>query len=181
MLMSNRRSEYDVTGEIQVSMPEVVWSAVAEIFSELYPGEDFAYLGEAFRTFNRLFSGTLPGYRGCDTVYHDMQHTLDMTLATARLIGGYQRSGDTPRLDARTAGIGIVTALFHDSGYILKTDEAERNGAEYTLSHVSRSAEFLNDYLLDNGMEQHARQAVAIVHYTGYEKSISDIGLDDPR
>ncbi|MEL7450299.1 MAG: HD domain-containing protein [Pseudomonadota bacterium] len=180
--MSNRRSEFDVTGEIQVSVPEAVWSAVADIVTEMFPDADFSHIGEAFDDFHKLFSGRFPGYRGCDTVYHDMQHTLDMTLAMARLMGGYHRSGDDPQLDARTVGIGIIAALFHDSGYILRTDEVERkNGAEYTQSHVSRSAEFLHDYLTGRGAEEDARLAVEIVHYTGYEKSISEIGLNDPR
>ena len=49
---------------------------------------EFDKLWLAFYDFERLFTGRYPGYLGCDTTYHDMQHTLDMTLALARLVAG---------------------------------------------------------------------------------------------
>ena len=88
----DRRNEYDVTNTVQVSNPAAVRSAVHELFSETFPGTPFDKLWLAFYDFERLFSGRYPGYKGCDTTYHDMQHTLDMTLALARLVAGYERS-----------------------------------------------------------------------------------------
>ena len=98
------------------------------------------------------FNGSFPGYLGCDTTYHDMQHTLDMTLALTRLIAGHERSVDAgERLGAERAQMAIVTSLFHDSGYIrhAERDKDFDNGAEFTLQHVSRSADFLRRYLPD--------------------------------
>ena len=65
--------------------------------AEAFPGASFDKLWLAFYDFERLFTGRLPGYRGCDTTYHDVQHTLDMTLALARLVVGYERSVDADR------------------------------------------------------------------------------------
>ena len=88
----DRRNDYDVTNTVQVSDPVAVRDAVAELFTETYPGASFDKLWLAFYDFARLFTGQYPGYLGCDTTYHDMQHTLDMTLALARLVTGYERS-----------------------------------------------------------------------------------------
>ncbi len=155
ILSQDRRNDYDVTNTVQVSKPAAVRDAVYALFSETFPGAPFDKVWLAFYDFERLFNGSYPGYKGCDTTYHDMQHTLDMTLALARLVVGYERSVDpADRLGPRRAQMVIITSLFHDSGYIRheERDSDFRNGAEFTLYHVSRSADFLRRYLPDLGM-----------------------------
>ena len=180
----DRRNDYDVTNTVQVSNPAAVRNAVHEIFSEAFPGASFDKLWLAFYDFERLFTGRYPGYLGCDTTYHDMQHTLDMTLALARLVAGYERSVEpSDRLGARRALMAIVVSLFHDSGYIRHEDrDADfKNGAEFTLHHVSRSADFLRRYMPELGMSAEVGVASMIVHFTGYELDLDNIELDDPR
>jgi hypothetical protein len=182
--MQDRRNDYDVTNTVQVSSPAAVRDAVHKLFAETFPGASFDKLWLAFYDFERLFSGNYPGYRGCDTTYHDTQHTLDMTLAITRLIAGYERSVDpAERLGAPRAQMTIVTALFHDSGYIRheERDRDFRNGAEFTLYHVSRSAGFLRRYLPGLGMATDSGVSSMIVHFTGYELDLDTIELDDPR
>jgi hypothetical protein len=180
----DRRNEYDVTNTVKVSDPVEVRNAVADLFTDAFPGASFDKLWLAFYDFARLFTGTYPGYLGCDTTYHDMQHTLDMTLALARLIAGYERSAaPAERLGADRAQMTIVTSLFHDSGYIRhkERDKDFTNGAEFTLYHVSRSADFLRRYLPELGLSKDVAVASMIVHYTGYELDIDKIELEDPR
>lgn len=183
-MVQDRRSDYDVTNTVQVSDPVAVRGAVQELFAETYPGASFDKLWLAFYDFARLFAGRYPGYLGCDTTYHDMQHTLDMTLALARLVVGYERSVDPgDRLGAHRAQMVIVTSLFHDSGYIRhrERDKDFENGAEFTLYHVSRSADFLRRYLPELGLSQDVAVSSMIVHFTGYELDLDKIELDDPR
>ncbi len=182
--MQDRRNNYDVTNTVQVSSPAAVRDAVRELFSQAFPGASFDRLWLAFYDFEQLFNGKYPGYNGCDTTYHDMQHTLDMTLAMARLMVGYDRSMQlSERLGAARAQMAIVTALFHDAGYIRhkERDSEFKNGAEFTLYHVSRSADFLRRYLPRLGMTKHIGVASMIVHFTGYELDLDEIELDDPR
>lgn len=180
----DRRNDYDVTNTVQVSNPVAVRDAVHVLFSDTFPGASFDKLWLAFYDFSRLFTGSYPGYKGCDTTYHDMQHTLDMTLALARLVVGYERSVDpAERLGAHRAQMVIITSLFHDSGYIrhVERDKDFSNGAEFTLYHVSRSADFLRRYLPKLGLEGDIGISSMIVHFTGYELDIDKIELDDPR
>jgi len=183
-MSQDRRNDYDVTNTVQVSNPAAVRDAVHDLFTETFPGTSFDKLWLAFYDFERLFTGRYPGYNGCDTTYHDVQHTLDMTLTLARLVAGYERSVEPPeRLGAARAQMAIITSLFHDSGYIRHKDRDKdfANGAEFTLYHVSRSADFLRRYLPDLGLARDVGVSSMIVHFTGYELDLDKIELDDPR
>jgi hypothetical protein len=178
-----RRSEYDVTDSVRVSSPAAVRDAVRELFQQACPGAAFDVLWLAFHDFERLFRGGYGDYLGCDTVYHDMQHTLDVTLAMARLLAGHEASRPAAdRLGEERALIGLLTALYHDAGYIRRRAEAHvLNGAEFTGRHVSRSAAFLGSYLPRVGLGARAADVMKIVHFTGYEMDLDAIELDDPR
>src|ERR1039457_4359044 len=131
-MYDHRRNDYDVTNTVQVSSPAAVKAAVGELFAAAWPGESFDRVAHAFEAFDKLFTGRMPGYHGVDTVYHDLQHSLDMTLAMTRLKVGYERSVEAEqRFGAERAGMGLVTSLFHDAGYIREfEDEKHHNGAE---------------------------------------------------
>lgn len=181
--MDKRRNEYDVTNRVNVESAEQVRDAVLEIFAARYPGEDLTPLRRAFDDMKALFEGRHPGYLACDTLYHDLRHSLDMSLATARLIDGHDRVCAVPdRLGARHAMLGAMVALFHDSGYIRRNSEAHiENGAVFTKVHVSRSAEFLLRYLPAIGFAAEANTAAQLTHFTGYELDFEKFELDNAK
>src|ERR1700676_4629772 len=178
-----RRNDYDVTNSVQVSSTAAVTVAVRELFTTAYPGESFDRVAFSFEEFDKLFTGRMPGYHGVDTIYHDRQHSLDMTLAMARLLVGYERSVEPRmRFGAERAVMALVTSLFHDAGYIREFgDRQHRNGAEFTLYHVTRSARFLARFLPTIGMENWVPISTRIVHFTGYEIKLDQIQLADQR
>ncbi|TVQ48689.1 MAG: hypothetical protein EA371_05070 [Gammaproteobacteria bacterium] len=182
--LQERRSEYDVTNTVRVSDVAEVRDAVLALFSQHWPKTPIDGLWLAFHDFQRLFDGETAGYAGCDTSYHDRQHTLDMVLAMARLLVGYERACSPDEcLGPERATMGLITALFHDAGYVrhLERDALAETGAEFTVNHVSRSAQFLRGYLPSIGLGAQADIAAQIVHYTGYEMNLDQIELDDPR
>ena len=181
--MQDRLNQNDVTNRVNVENPAIVRDAVLRIFSARYPGADFTALERAFGDFHALFAGRYPGYLRCDTLYHDMRHTLDMTLAMARLVDGHDRScAPVDRLGPRRAVTGILIALLHDSGYLKRSSEAHvENGAVFTKVHVSRSADFISTYLPKAGFAAEAPLASRLVHFTGYEMDLEDIRVEDPR
>jgi len=177
-----RRNRFDVTNRVCVADPEAVRDAIFAIFEARFRGFDREPLRRSFETFTQLYAGLLPGYLGCDTWYHDAQHSLDCALAMARLLDGYDRSGDAQStLDGRRATFGVVIALFHDAGYIRRVDDSAENGAEFTLTHVRRSAEFLSRFLPQIGYSGSAALAARIVHYTGYEIALDQIDVSSPE
>ena len=170
-MTSARRSDFDVTDTVQVSSTTAVEAAVEALFAPTWPSVSLEPLRRAFAHFERLFAGEVPGYHGVDTVYHDRQHTLDITLALARLLVGYERQAEpAARLGGERAIAGLITGLFHDVGYLRRTDEHHsRNGAEFTRVHVSRGARFLEDYLPQIGLAHWVPFAREVIHFTGYE------------
>lgn len=181
--MRHRRSTYDIRDDIELTSADRVRDAVLTIFRSAFGQFDDNALIQAFADCERLFEGEYPGYLPCDTLYHDKQHTMDMTLALARLIDGHERSvARDERLGAQHAVISIITALYHDSGYIRhEHDHRHFNGAEYTRIHVTRSADFLKRYLHKIGLGEYAQIAANMVHYTGYEVLPENIRLPDEK
>ena len=114
-MSSARRSDFDVTDTVQVSSPAAVLAAVEALFAPTWPSTSLEPLRRAFEHFERLFAGDVPGFHGVDTVYHDRQHTLDITLALARLLVGFERQAEpAARLGGERAVAGLITGLFHD-------------------------------------------------------------------
>ncbi len=181
--MNSQRNNFDVTNSIDVTDPADVRAEVMRIFHDLYPKASTTGIDQSFRDFEALYHGKFPGFHACDTAYHDIQHVLDVTLAMARLMDGYERAetGGEP-FDAALFSLGVITALFHDSGYVRRRDDAEhQNGAEMTLTHVSRGAIFLQKYLPQIGMGEMADVAAKLIHFTGFEVPVAKIVVPSLR
>lgn len=180
--MQARRNDFDVTNRIQTTDPTAVQREIARLFRLLYPGAAHLMVDRAFDDMAKCYRGQYPGYLACDTAYHDLQHVLDVTLAMARLMDGYERSQrDSPALGVKLFQLGVVVALFHDIGYLRQCDDTvAKNGAEYTLSHITRGAAFLRAYVPKIGLGDAAEAAAELLHFTGFEKRVADILIADP-
>jgi len=181
--MRDRRSTYDITDDVQLTYADKVCDAVCTIFRSAFSQFNETVLKQAFEDCERLFEGDYPSYLPCDTLYHDKQHSMDMTLALARLINGHERSvAKGERLGAERAVVAVITALYHDAGYIRhESDHHHFNGAEYTSIHVSRSADFLKRYMYKVKLGKFAQITANMVHYTGYEIAPLQIRLPDEK
>jgi hypothetical protein len=174
----------DVSGTVDVTDPQSVCDAVLSIFSIRYPEADLTVVQRLYEDFAALYRGELTGFLACDTSYHDIQHVLDVSLAMARLIDGYEENQTKADrlLGPELAKIGLIVALYHDSGYIRRQSESGiHNGAEYTRIHVSRSAQFLAEYLPTINRQDIVELAGKLVHFTGYELTPDQIDIDDPK
>lgn len=175
-----RHNDHDVSGSIRTTDPTAVRAAVVRLFLGLYPQASSRPIERAFGDATRIYNGKHPRFQRCDTGYHDLQHALDVTLAQARLMDGYERTRrGTEPLPAALYTVGVICALFHDVGYVRRRgDRRHRNGAEYMLTHVSRGSAFLLQYLRDAGLARYATAAAALVHFTGHERPTEAIRLD---
>ncbi len=180
--MAHRRSEFDVTDRVDTTHPGAVAAEIGRLYESLYQHDAPGSLTQAFGDFERLYRGEFPGYYPCDTDYHDIQHVLDVTLAMGRLMDGCVHATNTALLGERLFALGIVTALFHDCGYIRhRKDTKHRYGAEYTTTHVTRGARFLEEYLPTIGMGEFVQAATRVIHFTGYEMPVSRISVPGPE
>src|SRR5688572_11871 len=180
--MTVRRNDYDVTNSVNTTVPAEVCHEVTQIYQDLYQRDAPATLSQAFEDIGLLYRGEYPGFHECDTDYHDIQHVLDVTLAMTRMMNGCIRSANAKALSERLFRFGIVTALYHDCGYIrYRKDNKHQNGAEYTAVHVSRGARFLEEYLPRIGMGDLIDAATGTLHFTGYEIPVDKIRLPGPE
>jgi len=176
-----RRNDHDVSDSVCTTDAAAVGAEVIRLFKGLYGGLPAPELERAFADAFSLYQGGHPDYHPCDTEYHDLQHVLEVTLAMARLMEGYEQGRDEERrLSPEIFIVGVLAALFHDFGYLRKKrDRRHRYGAEYTLTHVSRGSVFLRGYLRSLGLVHLANTAATLVHYTGYERPAETIRVSD--
>jgi len=125
---------------LDTNKPEAVIHETETIFFYYYKPQSFDKIERVFKYICELFNGLFPGYRKCNTEYHNLKHTLDAFLATARLIDGRNIALDI--YPERKAVNLLIAALLHDTGYIQEESDTEGTGAKYTKVHVKRSIEF---------------------------------------
>jgi hypothetical protein len=158
---------------INMESPEDVFTEVVTIALMMFPRFDTGSLKNRFQDAWRLFGGQYPGYRACDTMYHDFKHTTDTFLAMMRIIHGAAILN--PRPSEHNVFLALISALFHDSGYILRKGE-KGPGARYTQIHIQRSIAFLKPYLLSEGFSRtDADFCTNIVDCTGLDVKIDAI------
>ena len=181
--MQFRRSDYDVTNTVQVSsVASVRQCSRRSVQTDMARHRHAIALAQAFTDFERLFTGQFPGYCGCDTVYHDMQHSLDDTLAMARLLAGYDRA-HTP--DQRLGGDRALMGIVVDDVPRLRLHPADRRHAasQRRRVHAARTSVAARSsssrYLPSIGLANWVPVATQIIHFTGYEVPFDQIRLDE--
>ena len=127
---------------------DFIFNEVLTIIDNVFPdymGKEINILKDSFWDTVRIFKGQYPGYKACNTQYHDLNHTLSVYLSTARLLSGAILSGETVK---PSIGIlGLIASLFHDIGLIQTVNDNDGTGAKYTIGHEERSIEFMKRYL----------------------------------
>jgi len=161
---------------VEMEKPESVLSEVKIIISTIIPEFDFRPLDRVFYDIVKLFSGEYPGYRKCNTEYHDLNHTTDTLLAITRLIHGYFINNEP--LCEKDVFLGLVSALIHDTGYIQTLDEKLGTGAKYTLEHVIRSVLFMEKYFIQNNyLIEDFKFCKNCINVTDTDEKINDISF----
>jgi hypothetical protein len=161
---------------IDTSDPRAVAQEVQSAYLAMFPGGDLLFVPRAFGWALDCFAGQYADYQPIDARYHDLRHTLEVTLCMVRLLQSRHRVGVTPKLTQSLFEIGLLAILLHDTGYLKKRDDTEGTGAKYTLIHVDRSADFAARLLIEKGYPPEAGKAVKnMIHCTGVNVNLSAI------
>jgi hypothetical protein len=158
-----------------MSSPSAAFEEVKNIFIQHYPIAGFYDVRAAFEDFNDLYEGKYPGYRACNTKFHDKIHTTDALVAIARLIDGYNINS-AAKLPMKDVRLALIATILHDTGYIQQQNDRKGTGAKYTLGHVQRSIDFVIRYFKTIGYsKEDSLKAGRIINCTGLSADIKHI------
>jgi len=162
--------------EIDTKDIAAVRSEVQAIYRDLFPSVNDWLLSESFRWAEGCFAGRYADFQAIDAKYHDLEHTLQVTLCYARLLQGYSRAGMHPPIRPRDFELGVLAMLLHDTGYLKRRGDSHGTGAKYTLVHVNRSADFAARLLREKGFpEDEIRSIQNMIRCTGVNADLAGI------
>ena len=127
-----------------ISRPNNILKEVKDIVFLMLPQFNFKKVTSSYYDIIKLFKGKLFGYRKCNTKYHDLCHTEDCLLVTAKLMHGAFLNGY--QFTERSISLGLISAIMHDTGYIQTVDDNTGTGGKYTITHIERSIIFVQKY-----------------------------------
>jgi len=145
--MTNR--EIKLNDLTNIYSPSETFAEIRNIVLLVDPAFDFSLLEEIYQDVISLFNGKYPGYRASNTKYHNLEHTCAVALATARLLHGLHEQNHI--FSFRVIQLGLIAALFHDTGLIQTLKESEGTGAQFTIGHEDRSIALMETLLLGKG------------------------------
>lgn len=128
--------------------PDQVWANACEIIRDMRPKYDFSRLVKMFSDVADIYYGDYPGYQKVMTPYHDLRHTMDVTMCAIRIMHGMHVAGEPLSDDDIT--IAATSALTHDIGYAKQIGDEEGTGAKYTKTHVDRGIQLMRGYVEQN-------------------------------
>lgn len=138
--------------EIDTKDPNAVADAVKVLLFVAGGEENFPLIDRAFVDIARLFKGDFPGYQAIDMEYHDLDHTLQVSICMAYLLKGRREATETPVLGIRYCELAVVSALLHDTGFAKELGDDSGTGAKYTFVHEQRGCAFAWKYLPELGV-----------------------------
>ena len=137
-------------------------------------------LREVFDAVQRLYRGDFPGYRACNTGYHDFRHAMDTFLAMARLIHGAVMAGKF--FSERQIITALSAAILHDAGYIQEQSDTRGTGAKYKADHEQRSMAFLSRHAFELGLSgKEIAAGRAIILCTDMDTDIATISFSSAQ
>jgi len=159
---------------ISIDNLQDVMAEVKKIILLMFREFEFNQFEQVFDDTLKLFNGNYPGYRPCNTLYHDLNHTMDCLLVSAKLIHGAFINGII--FEKKDVTLGLISALLHDTGYIQAVDDNTGTGAKYTVCHINRSIDFMEKYLHDHGYpSEYVPICSNLLRCTGLDVKISEI------
>ena len=178
--MNRTASAQDLSKLFPVDAPENVLNEVLEILRRISPDLDTAPVCNAFKATQRLYHGNFPGYRACNTGYHDFRHACEAFLAMSRLIHGAVLRNESFSESQITSA--LVATLLHDAGYIQEKSDTRGTGAKYKATHEQRSMDFLSRCGFELGLSD-AQIAAGrlIIRCTDMAADITAIDFPSPQ
>ena len=167
---------------VDTKNPAAVENHLAGEFAVVFPGRDLGGVRPVLRWVVDAFGGRDAGFHALDTPYHDLAHTLEVTLCLMTLIGRRAARGVEPVCSEESVRCALVASLLHDAGYLRAKDDTEGTGAKYTVIHVDRSSDLAGTLTRSMGFSDAAARAIqGMIQCTALGVKVSTVAFDTPE
>ncbi|HSH09920.1 MAG TPA: HD domain-containing protein, partial [Oceanipulchritudo sp.] len=133
---------------IPTNDPHAVEVAIIESGEACFPGQKMDRIRNLVSAVQELYQGAIEPYQASDMAYHDLEHTLQVTLCWTRMF--HSLKVHRPELPVVYADflLGIAACLLHDTGYLKEKNDPSGTGAKYVLIHEHRSCQISRRFLM---------------------------------
>lgn len=167
--------------DIDTRVPADVGREVERLFRLGFPNRAYTFILPWFELIDRMFEGKYKSYQAMDTVYHDLEHTMQATLCWVRMMINRHRLRIEPRMGVREFQAGLVAIMMHDVGYLKHRNDNIGTGAKFTFVHERRSCEMAEEALREHGWPDEDILVVRhLISCTGPRAAIEAIPFASP-
>ncbi len=162
--------------DIDTSDIHKVSEVIILMFSKMFANQNSSFIYGFCNDVSDMFTGNYKDYQKMDTVYHDLDHTLQATLCWVRLMLNRHLLKVEPIMNHIDFKIGLISIMMHDVGYLKEKNDTEGTGAKFTFVHEKRSCEVADIYLDEHHWDKKMNFAVQhLIGCTGPRSIIDSI------
>lgn len=125
-----------------------VADAITEIGKVCFPDQKLDRIRKLINLVNDLYKGEIPPYQASDMAYHDLEHTLQVTLCWSQMFLALRNHKKDIPVSYADFLLGISACLLHDTGYLKESGDPSGTGAKYVLIHEHRSCQISRRFLM---------------------------------
>jgi hypothetical protein len=135
--------------DIDTSSVDKTCEEVVSLGEKYFQESNSSDIKHIFKRFSDLYEGRDLDYQGIDVAYHDLEHTLQVTMCMARLVTNRHNDDTDFSLSGHQYDLCIASALMHDLGYLKLEGDLVGTGAKYTFVHEQRGCQMAELELRD--------------------------------
>lgn len=178
--MNPTTNSKDISTLLAIGSSEEVLNEVLEIVRLISSDFNTEPVRNVFDVVERLYNGDFPGYRACNTGYHDFRHAIETFLAMSRLMHGAVL--DNESISERQIITALIAAILHDVGYIQEESDTQGTGAKHKAHHEQRSMDFLSRHGFEFGLSvEEIAAGRVIILCTDMDTDITTIAFPSPQ
>lgn len=178
--MERTPNSKNISKLLAVGSSKEVLSEVLEILKRISSDFNTEPIRKVFDAVERLYGGNFPGYKACNTGYHDFRHAIEAFLAMSRLIHGAVL--DNESFSERQIITALIATILHDVGYIQEESDTRGTGAKHKADHEQRSINFLSRHGFQFGLsDEEIAAGRAIILCTDMDTDITTIAFPSPQ
>lgn len=152
---------------------------LSERLLEIFPNakKEADALGLACNTLQKLYDGQFARFQAADTPYHNLEHTLQVSVCLMRMIQGAFLKGECV-IKLQDVMDVLLASFCHDIGYFKERGDEKGTGAKYAAYHEARGALLASEYLTDQGLPWPRVQVIQrYILSTGTHRALRYIGF----